>query len=124
MSDTVDFDALLQANLATVFGERDAAKRLVAIRDLYAPEAVLYEPDSVAVGHAEISRAVDVLLSHLPPDFVFTALGPAVGHHGVGRLRWRAGPPQGPAAATGTDFIQVEGGRIQSLHVLLDPPGA
>jgi len=52
---------------------------------------------------------------------VFTALGPAVGHHGVGRLRWQSGPPDGPAAVTGTDVARIEGGWIHTLHVFLDP---
>jgi hypothetical protein len=120
----VDFNGLLQANLKRVFGERDAAKRHAAIRELYAPGAVLYEPDDIATGHDAIAHAVDALLTSLPPTFVFKAIGPAVGHHGLARLRWSAGPPQGPVAVTGTDVVHVEGGLIQSLHVFIDPPGA
>jgi hypothetical protein len=120
----VDYDGLLQANLNRVFGERDAEKRITAIRDLYAPDAVVYEPDAIATGHDAIAHAVEALLTSLPPDFVFTAIGPAVGHHGLGRLRWRAGPPEGPVAVTGTDVVRLEDGRIHSLHVFLDPVGA
>lgn len=119
-----DFNGLLQANLKRVFGERDAAKRRAAIRELYAPNAVVYEPDGIATGHDAIAQAVDAVLSSLPPSVVFTAIGPAVGHHGLARLRWSAGPPQGPVAVTGTDVVHVEGGLIQSLHVFIDPPGA
>jgi hypothetical protein len=120
----IDFQRLLQANLTRVFGERDAAPRIAAIRELYAEDAVLHEPDASATGHAAIGQAVDALLSSLPPTFVFTALGPAVGHHGVGRLRWQAGPPGGPVAVTGTDVARFERGLIQTLHVFLDPAGA
>ena len=120
----VDFNGLLQANLVRVFGERDAAKRKAAIRELYAPDAVLYEPDDVATGRDAIAHAVDALLTSLPTTFVFKAIGPAVGHHGLARLRWTAGPPQGPVAVTGTDVVHVEGGLIKSLHVFIDPPGA
>ena len=110
---SIDYDNLMQANLARVFGERDA------------DDATLYEPpDAAATGHAAISQAVEALLANLPPNFVFTAIGPAVGHHGMGRLRWQSGPPDGPAAVTGTDVAQIEGGRIQTLHVFLDPTGA
>ena len=120
----VDFNGLLQANLKRVFGERDAAKRHAAICELYAPDAVLYEPDDIATGYDAIAHAVDALLTSLPPNFVFIAIGPAVGHHGLARLRWSAGPPQGPVAVTGMDVVRIEGGLIQSLHVFLDPPGA
>lgn len=124
LATSVDYDGLMQANLARVFGERDAARRIEAIRDLYADDAILYEPDTSVTGHAAISQAVEALLASLPPDFAFTATGPALGHHGVGRLQWRAGPPEGPAAVTGMDIAHFEGGRIHSLHVFLDPAGA
>jgi predicted SnoaL-like aldol condensation-catalyzing enzyme len=119
-----DYDGLLRANLTRVFGERRRAERRLAIAELYDPDAELYEPDGVATGHAAIDDAVEALLAHLPPEFVFSAAGPGIGHHGLGRLRWIAGPLNGPAVATGTDVAHVAGGRIHSLHVLLDPGGA
>jgi SnoaL-like domain len=119
--ETADYDALMRANLARVFGERDATRRIEAIRELYAEDAVLHEPQASATGYAAISEAVSTLLASLPPNFVFAAAGPAVGHHGLGRLNWRAGPPGGPVAVTGTDVARVEGGHIRSLHVFLDP---
>jgi hypothetical protein len=117
----LDYEGLMQANLTRVFGERDTSRRLKAIAELFAPDATLFEPDSTATGHAAISQAVATLLSSLPPNFAFTAIGPAVGHHGVGRLRWQAGPPNGPVAVTGTDVARFEAARIQTLHVFLDP---
>ncbi len=120
---STDYDRLMQGNLARVFGERDAARRMIAIADLYAIDAVLYEPDASVTGHLAINRAVEALLSGLPPNFVFSAIGPAVGHHGLARLRWQSGPLGGTAAATGTDVAQIEDGLIRALYVLLDPPG-
>jgi len=120
----MDGTQLLQANLARVFGERNRERRRAAIADIYAPDAVLYEPHASATGHDAINEAVDTLLMSLPPEFVFTAQGPAVGHHGIARLRWTAGPANGPAVVTGMDVAHVAEGRIQSLYVLLDPPGA
>ena len=123
IAESIDYDGLMQANLARVFGERDATRRLNAIAELYADDATLHEPHASATGHAAISQAVEALLSSLPPNFVFSAIGPAVGHHGIGRLRWQSGPPNGPVAVTGTDVARIEGGRIQTLHVFLDPAG-
>ncbi len=119
--DALDYDGLLQANLARIFGEGDARKRSAAIADLYAADAVLYEPGQSATGHAEITRAIDALVAGFPPAFAFTAQGPAVGHHGLARLRWRAGPPGSPPVVTGTDVVRIETGRIKTLHVFLDP---
>jgi hypothetical protein len=112
----------MRANLDSVFNERDAEKRIRAIGELYAEGAVLYEAsDTAAEGHPAISEAVTRLLGNLPPDFAFTATGPALGHHGIGRLRWRAGPPNGPVAVTGMDIARFEGGRIHSLYVFIEP---
>jgi hypothetical protein len=122
--ESIDYGGLMQANLARVFGERDASRRMNAIAEVYANDATLFEPHASARGHDAIRQAVATLLASLPPNFVFTAIGAAVGHHGVGRLRWQSGPPNGPAAVTGTDVARFDGGRIQTLHVFLDPPGA
>lgn len=118
---SIDYDRLMQANLARVFGERDATKRIKAIRELYVEDAVLNEPQASAKGHAAISEAVTELLAGLPSGFVFTAVGPAIGHHGIGRLRWRSGPPEGPVAVTGMDIAHFEDGRIHSLFVFIEP---
>jgi hypothetical protein len=119
-----DGASLLHANLERVFGERDGVRRLAAIQALYAEDATLFEPHAVATGHAAIAQAVEALLSSLPPTFAFVAIGSAAAHHGVGRLRWGSGPENGPAAVTGTDVARFADGRIQTLHVFLDPAGA
>ena len=122
MEESINFDALMRANLTRVFGERDGGRRRAALEELYTADAKLYEPDNVFTGRDAICGAVDALIARLPREFVFTPVGIAVGHHGLGRLAWRAAPPRGgPAAVTGTDVVQVEAGRIRSLHVLLDP---
>src|SRR5882672_11978045 len=114
---------LLHANLVQVFGERDRQRRQAAIAAIYAPDAVLYEPHAAATGYEAIDEAVAALLASLPSEFAITAQGPAVGHHGIARLRWSAGPANGPAMVTGTDVGLVAEGRIRSLYVLLDPAG-
>jgi len=114
---------LLHANLERVFGERDSARRLTAIQALYAEDATLFEPDGTATGHAAINQAVEALLTSLPPAFAFVATGLAVAHHGCGRLRWASGPSDGPAVVTGADVARFADGRIQTLHVFLDPAG-
>lgn len=119
----VDYDGLMQANLKGVFSERDAALRNAAIAALYADDATLYEPDSVARGHAAIGAAVTALLDRLPPTFSFSAIAPASGHHGVGRLRWQSGPAGGPAAVTGMDIAHIIDGCIHALYVFLEPVG-
>jgi len=119
---SINYGRLMRANLASVFNERDAGTRIRAIGELYAEGAVLYEPpDTAAEGHAAISETVTRLLASLPPDFAFTASGPALGHHGIGRLRWQAGPPNGPVAVNGMDVAHFQDGRIHSLYVFIEP---
>jgi hypothetical protein len=111
----------MQAHLSWVFNERHADCRLRALKELYAEDAMLFEPHAAVTGPEAISAAVDAVQASLPQGFVFTAAGPAIGHNGVVRLFWRAGPPDGPAAVTGTDVAHVEQGRIRALHVFVDP---
>ena len=122
--DPVDYDGLMQANLARVFNERDAGRRLEAIRELYAEDAVLNEPHASANGHEAINAAVTSLLTELPPGFGLRALGPGIGHHQIGRLKWRSGPVDGPAVVTGMDIAHFEENRIRSLYVFLEPEPA
>lgn len=119
----VDYDAQMQANLSRVFNERDPDRRLAAIQDLYTADAILFEPDQTVTGHIAINAAVTALLSSLPPTSSFSATGPAIGHHDLGRLRWQAGPPEGPVAVAGMDIAQFDAGLISSLHVFLEPAG-
>lgn len=118
----VDYDVLMRTVLTDVFGERDAARRLTAIERLYADDAVLNEPEASAKGHAQINDAVSALLRQLPADFVFRAPSPALGHSGIGVLKWRSGPEGGPVAVTGMDVVHVQDGRIHSHFVFIDPP--
>ncbi len=122
--DELDYDGLMQANLTRIFSEADADRRRTAVAEIYAPDAILYEPGRVVTGQAEIANTIDALLGSFPPGFAFVADGPAVGHHGVGRLRWRGGLPGHPPAVTGTDVVRFEGGRITSIYVFIDPPAA
>jgi hypothetical protein len=118
-----DFDAIMQANLERVFGERDASRRMEAIRLLYSADAVLHESEQSVQGHEAISQAVSDLLAHMPSSFAFRALRPARGHHGVGHLEWTGGEGDGPPTVTGMDIAHIEDGMIQALHVFIDQPG-
>ncbi|MGX7705964.1 nuclear transport factor 2 family protein [Methylobacterium sp. Gmos1] len=117
-----DYDHLLRANLARVFNERDPAGRTAALDELFVAEPVMYEPTGLVRGRAAISEVAGRLLEQFGPAFRFVPEGRAVGHHGLGTLRWTAGPEGGPVAVTGTDAAEIVDGRIARLWVLLDPP--
>jgi SnoaL-like domain len=115
-TDGIDLDALMQANIVRVFNERNPDRRRAALAELYTENATLCDPETVATGWEAISGAIDSLHRMLPLGFVFAATGYAVGHNGAARLFWRAGPPDGPAAITGTDVAHIENGRIKLLY--------
>lgn len=115
-----DYDGILVANLTRVFNERDPERRLEAIRELYADDAIFYETDRSVQGHEAIARVVTELIDALPADIWFSPIRPGAGHHDLGRLQWRAGPPDGPAIVTGTDVARIQKRRIQTIHVFLD----
>lgn len=81
---------------------------------------LLHEPDRSLQGHAAIARAVSELVDGMPADFTFSAIRQGLGHHNLGRLQWRLGPADGPAAMTGTDVVHIQNGRIRTIHVFLD----
>ena len=111
---------LLRANMARVFNERDAERRLTAVRELYTEDATLYEPQTAVSGHEAISGAVGELLATLPPEMMFTPAGAEGSHHGLAFARWQGGPADGPAIVTGMDVAHFEHGRITALHVFID----
>jgi hypothetical protein len=94
--DSVHYDQIMGANLATVFSERNEVRRPKAIGELYCADAVLHAPHASARGHDAISAAIGRLLAKLPSDFTFTPDGLAVGHNGAGWINWRFGPKQAP----------------------------
>jgi len=122
--DEPDYDRLLRENLARVFNERDGALRASALADLFVDDPVMFEPADVVRGRAAIAEVAGRILEQFGPTFRFTPVGSAVGHHGLGSLRWQAGPAGGPVAVTGTDAAEIVDGRIARLWVLLDPPPA
>lgn len=118
---STDYDRLLQDELAHVPNERSSTTLRASTRDLYSPDEVLYEPpDTEARSYATISEAVSRLLTSLPPELAFSAIGPALGHHGIGRERWQAEPPHGLANVQGMRGARVESGRTRLLHGLIE----
>src|SRR5260370_41342304 len=90
-ADAIDLDALMQASIVRVFNERNSDRRRAAPGELYAEDATLYDPETVATGRGAISGAADNLHLSLPPDVVVTATVHTVGHNVTARLICRAG---------------------------------
>lgn len=122
INEVENYDALLRANLQRVFNERDAHKRIAAVQELFADTPTMYEPTGIVTGRAAISEVAGALLDQFGSDFAFVPEGPTVGHHGLGYLRWHAGPSAGPTVVSGVDVAEIKAGKIVRLWVLLDAP--
>jgi len=121
INEVENYDALLRANLQRVFNERDAQKRIAAVHELFAGTPTMYEPTGIVTGRAAISEVAGALLDQFGADFAFVPEGPAVGHHGLGYLRWHAGLSAGSTVVSGVDVAEISEGKIVRLWVLLDP---
>jgi hypothetical protein len=111
---------LLEASIADVWNQRDDEKRLVAIGNIYHPDARIHEPERSVTGHQAISDVVAGVLADMPPGFRFEASGPALGHHGVAVTRWHGGPP-GAVTVSGADAVRVVDGKIHEHWFFFDP---
>ena len=116
-----DYDRLLRSNLERVFNERNAARRTAAVAELSGADPIMFESANVVRGQSAIVDAAGQLLAQFGADFAFVPIGHAVGHHGLARLSWQAGPRTGPVAVTGTDVAEIVDSRIARLWVLLNP---
>ncbi|MBB5711833.1 nuclear transport factor 2 family protein [Sphingomonas xinjiangensis] len=114
---------LLRSSIARVWNERDGARRLSALKELYAPDAVLNEPDDVAQGIEAISGRVEGLQRLLGEGVLLEYVGPVLHHHEVAVARWRAGSQTEPLA-TGMDVVRLREGRVVEMYVFIDPPEA
>ncbi len=121
MSNTLN--QLMERNLLEVFGERDSARRKIAIGAIYAENCTFFETNEEIIGRDALSLKVESLLKGAP-GFVFRAAGPAEVNHDVGRLRWHLGPPGVPPVVTGMDIALFQKGRIRSLYTFLEQTSA
>ena len=111
----------LEASIQRVWNERDDARRLVAIADIYHPDAVIFEPPRQVSGHDAISAVVAEVLAGMPEGFSFRVKGTALGHHGVAIAHWEGGPGD-QVIVSGSDVAKVADGLIIEHYFFFDPP--
>jgi len=111
---------LLTRNLQDVFGEGDPKRRRATIEDIYSEDCVFYDPSrGVYRGRDEIDRiAGKIRATH--PEFRYTPIAEPEELGDAGRIKWVSGPPSGPPAYAGTDFIITRDGLITALYLFLD----
>jgi hypothetical protein len=111
---------LLLRNLIEVFGESDPVRRRAAIDEIFAEDAVFYDPNGgVYRGRDEIARIAGMIRA-THPDFEYQPRLPPEELGDAGRVRWVSGSPGQPPAYAGTDFIVARNGRIISVYLFFD----
>jgi hypothetical protein len=110
---------LMEKNLSQVFGERDSARRKVAISELYTEDCTFSDAKGQSIGRAALNARVGSILEKAP-GLVLRALGPAQVIQDLGRLQWRFGPPGASPVVTGMDIAMFQQGRIRALYTFVD----
>lgn len=115
---------LLEDSLLIIWNDRDAQRRITAMKDIYASGIVFYESnDGPAItGHEAINDTIAKLQSGWPPEFTFTVTHPATVNHNVQHIAWTLGASSQQPAASGMDIAIIEEGKIKSLHLFLNAP--
>lgn len=112
--------ALLVRNLLDVFNERDEARRLAVIQDVYTEHATFYEPDESFQGYERINKRVTEVLQTIPLNALFRVAGSPTRNHNLARLGWTLAAENEPAIASGMDVAILEGDRISALYLFID----
>ena len=121
MSDSIENP--LVRNPHEVFGERDPARRRIAIEAIFDRGCLFSDPRGRHVGHRGLEDEIVALQAQFP-DHVFSQIGAVDALQDSGRLAWAFGPPREPRRITGLDVAVVTAGRISALYTFLDPTGA
>jgi hypothetical protein len=116
--------AIAQAYIA-VWNETDPARRAALIEAGWSADARYVDPMAQASGHAQISALVGAVHQRYP-GFRFNLLGKADAHGDHLRFSWTLGPSSAQDLIQGTDFAQLDAGKLRSVTGFLDkvPVGA
>jgi hypothetical protein len=112
---------LMTASLLEVFGERDTARRRVAMQRTFAADVTFHDPEGTVTGHEPLEGKIEALYAGAPPDWVFLGAAPAAEVADLGRATWTFEPPAGPEAARGMDIGIIVDGRIATMYTIVEP---
>jgi hypothetical protein len=121
---TLDAADVAQRYIA-LWNETDAARRQQMLDTGWAPDAHYVDPMMQASGRDAISALVGGVHQRYP-GFRFALAGNADAHGDNVRFSWTLGPSGADDLIQGTDFVQLEAGKLRSVTGFLDkvPAGA
>lgn len=120
----IDAKAIAHAYIAT-WNETDAGRRRALLREGWSADARYVDPLAQVSGHEQIDALIGAVHSRYP-GFRFALFGQPDAHGEQLRFSWTLGPAETPDLIQGTDFAEVEGGRLKRVTGFLDrvPAGA
>lgn len=101
------------------WNETDAKARRAMIADTWAVDAIYMDPLAAVEGHDGLDALIAGVQERFP-GFRFELIGEADGHGENVRFSWGLGPAGAEAPIKGTDFVQVEDGRLKVVTGFLD----
>ena len=121
---TIDAARVAEHYIA-VWNETDAERRLRLLETHWTEDARYVDPLAQASGRTQISALVSGVQQRFP-GFRFALKGQPDAHGDRLRFSWTLGPSGAEDLIEGTDFAQLEAGRLQSVTGFLDkvPVGA
>jgi hypothetical protein len=121
---TPDADHVAEHYIA-VWNETDESRRLKLLETHWADDAHYVDPIMQGSGRTQISALVGGVHQRYP-GFRFALKGRPDGHGEQLRFSWTLGPSGSEDLIEGTDFVQLEAGKLRSVTGFLDkvPTGA
>ena len=111
-------ESLMRANLLEVFGERDPARRLEAIRRTYTQDVVFADAEGELQGHDALQAKAQGILDGAP-GFVFRPAGSVYQVQDLGYLAWELGPADGAPVVSGVDMGFVRDGLLARVYTVV-----
>ena len=112
------FNAIAEAYIAA-WNTTDAASRAPLIEKAFTADIAYRDPIMQGDGHAGINALIAGVHGQFP-GFRFTLKGAVDGYADTLRFSWALGPDGVPSVIEGTDFCQIENGRLKAITGFLD----
>ena len=101
------------------WNETDSAKRRQLLAELWTRDASYADPMASAQGLDQIDAMIDAVQQRFS-GWRFALAGWPDGHGDVLRFCWQLGPEGGDSLVEGTDFADLEDGRLKRVAGFLD----
>ena len=111
---------LMEANLLSVFDERNPQRRAEAISATYSPDVQRIDDEGVAVGHEGLHAKAAELQEKLPGRH-FTKARPVRRTRGLGFLAWEVRTSDDTTVTSSFDVAEIADDRITKMWTILTP---